>query len=83
MIEASRHAALAQLLRHIGDLERILSRIALHSARPRDLAQLRAALGALPRLDRSLRAVQAQSPSPLLQRLLEDFELITATSTPC
>ena len=73
LIEASRHTALAQLLRQIGDLERILSRIALHSARPRDLAQLRAALGALPALDRSLRAVQTQSPSPLLQRLLDDL----------
>src|SRR5208337_3986885 len=36
LIEASRHAAIDQLLRDIGDLERILSRIALHSARPRD-----------------------------------------------
>jgi DNA mismatch repair protein MutS len=33
-------------LRSIGDLERIVSRTALRSARPRDLAQLRDALGA-------------------------------------
>ena len=48
LIEASRHTALAELLRGVGDLERILARIALRSARPRDLAQLRTALGALP-----------------------------------
>src|SRR5579871_1587889 len=44
---ASRHAALAERLRPVGDIERILTRIALKSARPRDLAQLRTALSAL------------------------------------
>ena len=48
LLEASRHTEVAECLRSIGDLERILARIALRSARPRDLAQLRAALGALP-----------------------------------
>ena len=37
-----------QELRCIGDLERIQARIALRSARPRDLVQLRASLAALP-----------------------------------
>ena len=37
-------------LKAIGDLERIATRIAMHSARPRDLAQLRASLIALPGL---------------------------------
>jgi DNA mismatch repair protein MutS len=73
LIEASRHAGLAEALRDIGDLERILARIALHSARPRDLAHLRAALGAIPALHRSLLGVQAQTPSPLLQRLLGEL----------
>ena len=44
------HDALAGPLRAIGDLERILARIALRSARPRDLAQLRGALAVLPGL---------------------------------
>ena len=44
---------LREPLRAIGDLERILARIALRSARPRDLAQLRAALAALPALHRT------------------------------
>jgi len=73
LIEASRFVAFAESLRTIGDLERILARIGLHSARPRDLAQLRAALGALPVLYRLLDTAQAQTASPLLQRLLGEF----------
>ncbi len=73
LIEGSRHARLAESLRTIGDLERILSRIGLHSARPRDLAQLRASLGALPALHQLLHTMQGQTPSPLLQQLLDEF----------
>ncbi|MDE2252280.1 MAG: DNA mismatch repair protein MutS, partial [Gammaproteobacteria bacterium] len=56
---------LHSLLRAVGDLERILARIALRSARPRDLVQLRAALGELP----PLRAALAAVDSPLLREL--------------
>ncbi|MGO8855520.1 MAG: DNA mismatch repair protein MutS [Steroidobacteraceae bacterium] len=70
LIDAARHEALAQILRSIGDLERILARVALRSARPRDLTQLRTALGALPGLQQSLRATLDQAPSPLLQQLI-------------
>ena len=73
LIDASRHAGLAESMRGIGDLERILARIALRSARPRDLAHLREALGALPVLHRSLRGVQAQTDSPLLLKLLHEI----------
>ncbi len=41
-------------LRHIGDIERISSRIALKSARPRDLVVLRNTLAALPDLQKIL-----------------------------
>ena len=64
---------IGQSLRPIGDLERILARVALRSARPRDLAQLRSALGALPALRHSLSGLQAGAPSPLLERLIDDF----------
>ena len=73
LIEVSRHSALAESLRQIGDLERILARIALRSARPRDLAHLRAALGAMPSLCEYLRTVCLETPSPLLERLLADL----------
>jgi DNA mismatch repair protein MutS len=42
--------ALRAVLRGVGDIERILSRIALASARPRDLTSLRYALSVLPEL---------------------------------
>ena len=41
-------------LRDIGDLARILARIGLRSARPRDLARLRDALAALPQLQAAM-----------------------------
>ena len=43
-------------LRGIGDIERILARVALRSARPRDLARLRDSLGQLPTLQAVLAA---------------------------
>ena len=43
------------------------------SARPRDLAHLRAALGAMPALQESLRNVTIDTPSPLLERVLVGF----------
>ena len=42
------------ILRGIGDVERILARIALKSARPRDLTQLRYTLAQLPKLNQLL-----------------------------
>jgi DNA mismatch repair protein MutS len=65
LIEMPQLSQVAQTLREIGDLERILARIALRSARPRDLAQLRAALDALP----ALRDRLAAAASPLLEQL--------------
>jgi DNA mismatch repair protein MutS len=53
-------------MRDMGDLERILSRVALGTARPRDLSQLGAALQRLPGVHASLKGVD----SPLLQELL-------------
>jgi len=65
-IEQAQHAQIAAALASIGDLERILARVALRSARPRDLVQLRAALGVLP----ELKQLVAGTASPLLQELL-------------
>ncbi|MDH5446649.1 MAG: DNA mismatch repair protein MutS [Gammaproteobacteria bacterium] len=46
--------SLHETLRGIGDVERILTRVALKSARPRDLTQLRNALARLPQLQQHL-----------------------------
>ncbi|HEY4555311.1 MAG TPA: DNA mismatch repair protein MutS, partial [Lysobacter sp.] len=56
---------LRESFRAVGDLERILSRIALRSARPRDLSTLRDGLALLPRLRECLAPVDA----PRLQAL--------------
>ncbi len=53
------------MLRSISDMERILARISLKSAKPRDLVQLRATLAALPELDKLLSEIDC----PLLQQL--------------
>ena len=60
---------LVEQLGQVGDLERILTRIALQSARPRDLAHLRTALRLLP----SLRDAIATSDSDLLASLHKDM----------
>jgi DNA mismatch repair protein MutS len=78
---ASRHQAVAELLdgaqatplveplqqrlREIADIERITARIALKSARPRDLSALRDSLAALP----GLAAVLSSAQTPLLASL--------------
>jgi len=63
-LENGQLEARAELLGQVGDLERILSRIALLSARPRDLAALRRALEVLPLLRASL-----PSGAPLIHQL--------------
>jgi DNA mismatch repair protein MutS len=54
-----RFEALREVLDRIGDVERILGRVALRSARPRDLTRLRASLEALPDLHAALPALPA------------------------
>src|SRR5699024_8804875 len=60
-------AGLRDTLRGIGDLERILARVALRSARPRDLSTLRDGLAAAPELRNTI----ANGNSPLLDNLVE------------
>ena len=56
-------------LRHVGDIERISSRIALKSARPRDLLVLRHTLAVLPALQQTL----ATSDNPQLSQLSHEI----------
>ncbi|MBJ6983960.1 DNA mismatch repair protein MutS [Luteimonas sp. MC1750] len=58
---------LRERFRGLGDVERILSRIALRSARPRDLSTLRDALGMLP----GVRTLLGPVDSPRLQALVD------------
>ena len=63
------HDVIRPHLRAIGDMERILSRIALQSARPRDLARLRDSLTTLPDLQQTL----AEDQTGALQALSEQI----------
>ncbi|MEQ1581732.1 MAG: DNA mismatch repair protein MutS [Steroidobacteraceae bacterium] len=55
----------SEILRHVGDIERSLARVALKSARPRDLAQLRDAFARLP----ELQVLLGKQDAPLLMTL--------------
>jgi DNA mismatch repair protein MutS len=67
-LDTGLHEAVHALLRRVGDVERILARVALRSARPRDLAGLRDALGTLPELQQILAGID----SPLLEQLARE-----------
>jgi len=69
LIESRCGDTLREEFRALGDLERILSRIALRSARPRDLSTLRDGLGMLPQV----RAVLAPLDSPCLADLAAEL----------
>lgn len=58
-IERIDQSGVHELLRKCGDIERILTRIALNSARPRDLVRLRQALHCLPAIENHLSAAQS------------------------
>lgn len=54
LLDTRTDAALRDTFRGLGDVERILTRVALRSARPRDLSTLRDALTALPGIGQQL-----------------------------
>jgi len=65
------------ILNSVGDLERILARVALKTARPRDLVELRSTLQVLPELQQQLKKCHA----PLLKTLsaaMNEFPDLTA-----
>nr|AAP76283.1 MutS [Pseudomonas sp. PCL1171] len=65
LLDGYRFEKLQPQLKEIGDIERILARIGLRNARPRDLARLRDALGALPQLQMAM----TELDTPHLQQL--------------
>ena len=78
ILDAQMNDELACILKQIGDIERILARLALRSARPRDLSRLRSAFQCLPELQTQLHGhpifhdiAKAIRTYPELQNLLE------------
>lgn len=66
-----RHSGFHESLRALADIERILARVVLKSARPRDLVQLRQSLEILPQIKQRLAAME----SPRLSALYGQIEL--------
>ncbi|HVR82264.1 MAG TPA: DNA mismatch repair protein MutS [Luteimonas sp.] len=69
LIDLRADVEVREAFRALGDLERILARIALRSARPRDLSTLRDGLGLLP----ALGVILAPLDSPRLQALAAEL----------
>ncbi len=72
---------LRESLKAIGDVERILARVALYSARPRDLARLRDALVALPALQAELEGYGGGTALDALKRHIRPYPELTDTLT--
>lgn len=80
ILSADLHPDIQPVLKGLGDIERIVSRIALRSARPRDFARLRYALQQLPSLQNCIPSASSGyiatlakliQPIPAIQQLLE------------
>jgi DNA mismatch repair protein MutS len=76
LIDSRRFEGVRERLLRVGDVERILARVALRSARPRDLTQLRASLAALPALKSALREVDSPLVAELAGRIGEHADVV-------
>ena len=88
LILSQRHQAIAALLEHqhfenlqvelkqVGDIERILTRIAIKSARPRDLSTLGLSLSTLPSLQSLLTNLSSELISELAHQISEHPETV-------
>lgn len=81
LLDTRLYEDLRTLFRSVGDVERILARVALGSARPRDLTTLRQALGVLPEIKSGLIATQRDSLEQCgekIKALPQMYELLAA-----
>jgi DNA mismatch repair protein MutS len=69
LIDSDLTDALAAPLKQIGDVERVIARLALRSARPRDLTRLRSAFALLPELQNLI----AEMPTELVATLSKEM----------
>ena len=75
LIHSLSYPRLHESLKSIYDMERILTRVALRSARPRDLAQLRNSLGVLPHIKTQLSTLDSHLMNDIKIRLADFSEL--------
>ena len=71
LIDNYHYEAISAVLGKIGDLERILGRLGLRSARPRDLSVLRDSLALLPQLQTLLTNIESQPLADLANRIAD------------
>ncbi|GAA0301695.1 DNA mismatch repair protein MutS [Psychrosphaera haliotis] len=71
LLVSDRFGEVQDFLKQIGDIERIVARLALRSARPRDLARLRNALVIIPDLKSSLTNTKSARLNALKQNIQE------------
>ncbi|HET7811010.1 MAG TPA: DNA mismatch repair protein MutS [Steroidobacteraceae bacterium] len=76
LVDARRFEGLREPLRAIGDVERILARVALRSARPRDLTALRGSLAVLPGLRAALKRIEAPLVAELTAAVNEHGDVV-------
>lgn len=74
IIQTDKQEALHDLLRQVADIERITARVALKTARPRDLSALRDSLNQLPVVQSVLQDTQCN----LLQTLMDNLQAAPA-----
>ena len=73
LLKGYHEAPIRLVLKEISDIERVLSRVALGSARPRDLVQLRQASAQIPYLRHALKQLLEQPNSTLITQLNEEL----------
>jgi len=71
------YAEIQGQLKHIGDIERIISRVAIKSARPRDLFTLGNSLAQLPQIQQQLSHLAAKRLSQLSDTISEHPQTVT------
>ncbi len=75
LLNTKAYSSVHSVLQSIGDIERIITRIGLKSARPRDLVQLRSALASLPDIHNKLACLFSVNISDgLLIRISQDIK---------
>lgn len=73
LLKGYHEAPIRLVLKDISDIERVLSRVALGSARPRDLVQLRQACAQIPYLRHALQPILNAQQSSLVEQLNEEL----------
>ncbi len=76
LIENAQYLPLSRTLKTVGDIERIVARVALKTARPRDLSGLGASLQQLPQLQNQLANVKSSLLQTLNAHLVAPYEVV-------